>query len=136
MHRNTYLCAPRLLEPHLALRTEPDVFVAGVLAGTEGYLESSATGWLAGTNAARRALGLAPMVPPEASMLGGLVRYLATANADDFQPMNANWGLVPVVAKTRGGPGKRERREIAYQHGLDAFVVWLEELRLAGPVPV
>ena len=136
MHRNTYLCAPRLLAPHLALRSEPDVFVAGVLAGTEGYLESSATGWLAGTNAARRALGLPPMVPPEASMLGGLVRYLATANPDGFQPMNANWGLVPVPAKTRGGPRKRERREIAYQRGLDAFLSWLEELRQAGPVAV
>jgi methylenetetrahydrofolate--tRNA-(uracil-5-)-methyltransferase len=136
MHRNTYLCAPRLLEPHLALRAEPDIFVAGVLAGTEGYLESSATGWLAGTNAARRALGQPPMVPPEASMLGGLVRYLATANPEGFQPMNANWGLVPVVPKTRGGPGKRERRELAYQQGLDAFVGWLEELRRAGPVAV
>lgn len=136
MHRNTYLCAPRLLEAHLALREHPDLFVAGVLAGTEGYLESSATGWLAGTNAARRALGLPPMVPPEASMLGGLVRYLATANADGFQPMNANWGLVPVEAKARGGAGKRERREAAYQRGLDAFTAWLETLRQAGPVLV
>ncbi len=136
MHRNTYLCAPRVLDGHLALRSRPDVFVAGVLAGTEGYLESSATGWLAGTNAARRALGLPPMVPPEASMLGGLVRYLATANPDGFQPMNANWGLVPVPAKAKGGPGKRERREQAYHQGLDAFLSWLEELRVAGPVPV
>jgi methylenetetrahydrofolate--tRNA-(uracil-5-)-methyltransferase len=136
MHRNTYLCAPRLLDAHLALRARPDVFVAGVLAGTEGYLESSATGWLAGTNAARRALGLAPMVPPEASMLGGLVRYLATANPEGFQPMNANWGLVPVPAKARGGPGKRERRELAYERGVDAFLSWLEELRVAGPLTV
>lgn len=136
MHRNTYLCAPRLLTPHLALRDDPDVYVAGVLAGTEGYLESSATGWLAGTNAARHVLGLPPMVPPEASMLGGLVRYLATANPDGFQPMNANWGLVPVPPKTRGGPGKRERREAAYQSGLDAFATWLEELRATGPIAV
>lgn len=129
MHRNTYLCAPRLLESTLALRDHPDVFVAGVLAGTEGYLESSATGWLAGTNAARRLLGLPPVVPPEASMLGGLVRFLATAEADGFQPMNANWGLVPVPPKQRGGPGKRERRELAYQRGLDAFVSWVGEVQ-------
>jgi methylenetetrahydrofolate--tRNA-(uracil-5-)-methyltransferase len=128
MHRNTYLCAPALLEPTLALRQHPDLFVAGVLAGTEGYLESSATGWLAGTNAARRALGLPPVVPPETSMLGGLVRFLAGANPDDFQPMNANWALVPVEPKTRGGRGKRERRERAYQAGLDAFTVWLAEV--------
>jgi methylenetetrahydrofolate--tRNA-(uracil-5-)-methyltransferase len=136
MHRNTYLCAPRVLDAHLALRVRPDVYVAGVLAGTEGYLESSATGWLAGTNAARRALGLPPMVPPEASMLGGLVRYLASANPEGFQPMNANWGLVPVAAKTKGGPGKRERRELAFERGHDAFTSWLEELRVAGPLTV
>jgi methylenetetrahydrofolate--tRNA-(uracil-5-)-methyltransferase len=129
MHRNTYLCAPRLLEPSLALREHPDLHVAGVLAGTEGYLESSATGWLAGTNAARRALGLPPVVPPEATMLGGLVRFLAGAAADGFQPMNANWALVPLAPKQRGGPGKRERREQAYQRGLDAFVSWLGALR-------
>lgn len=129
MHRNTYLCAPRLLGPDLALRQRPDVFVAGVLAGTEGYLESSATGWLAGLNAARRAMGLPTVVPPEATMLGGLVRYLSSANPDGFQPMNANWGLVPVAPKAKGAPGKRERREQAYQQGMDAFLSWLEELR-------
>jgi methylenetetrahydrofolate--tRNA-(uracil-5-)-methyltransferase len=127
MHRNTYLCAPALLDPTMALRAHPDVFVAGVLAGTEGYLESSATGWLAGTNAARRVLGLPPVVPPERSMLGGLVRFLSSANPDGFQPMNANWGLVPMEEKTRGGPGKRERREVAYRAGLDAFTSWLAE---------
>ena len=129
MHRNTYLCAPRLLTTGMALREHPDLFVAGVLAGTEGYLESSATGWLAGTNAARRVLGLPAVVPPEASMLGGLVRFLAGAEPDGFQPMNANWGLVPVPPKQRGGPGKRERREQAYRQGLDAFVSWLGEVR-------
>jgi methylenetetrahydrofolate--tRNA-(uracil-5-)-methyltransferase len=129
MHRNTYLCAPRLLTPAMALREHPDLFVAGVLAGTEGYLESSATGWLAGTNAARRVLGLPEVVPPEASMLGGLVRFLSGAEPDGFQPMNANWGLVPVPPKQRGGPGKRERREQAYHRGLDAFVGWLGEVR-------
>ncbi len=136
MHRNTYLCAPRLLDADLSLRSRPDVFVAGVLAGTEGYLESSATGWLAGTNAARRALGLDAVVPPEATMLGGLVRYLATANADGFQPMNANWGLVPVAPKGRGAPGKRERREAAYRAGLDALGSWIEALRSAAPIAV
>jgi methylenetetrahydrofolate--tRNA-(uracil-5-)-methyltransferase len=136
MHRNTYLCAPRLLDADLSLRVRPEVFVSGVLAGTEGYLESSATGWLAGTNAARRALGFAAVVPPEATMLGGLTRYLASANADGFQPMNANWGLVPVAPKGRGAPGKRERREAAYRAGLDAFGSWLEELKDAAPQTV
>jgi methylenetetrahydrofolate--tRNA-(uracil-5-)-methyltransferase len=136
MHRNTFLNAPRLLEPGLSLREWPDLFVAGVLAGTEGYLESSATGWLAGTNTARRALGQAAVVPPEASMLGGLVRFLATANPDNFQPMNANWGLVPAVAK-RKGVGRKERREEMYRAGLKAFGDWLgawRESTRPGPV--
>lgn len=127
MHRNTYLNAPRLLTPELSLREHPELFVAGVLAGTEGYLESSATGWLAGSNAARRALGLALLLPPEQSMLGGLTRYLASANADNFQPMNANWGLVPNITKKRG-IGRKERRMQMYANGLAAFKDWFEGL--------
>ncbi|MEX2534846.1 MAG: methylenetetrahydrofolate--tRNA-(uracil(54)-C(5))-methyltransferase (FADH(2)-oxidizing) TrmFO [Trueperaceae bacterium] len=134
MHRNTYLNAPRLLDSHLALREWPELFVAGVLAGTEGYLESSATGWLAGTNAARRVLGLAAVVPPEESMLGGLVRFLATANADNFQPMNANWGLVPAIIKRRG-VGRKERREEMYRRGLEAFGEWLSDWRGSSELP-
>lgn len=128
MHRNTYLNAPSLIEPSLSFRELPQLHVAGVLAGTEGYLESSATGWLAGTNAARAALGEAPVVPPEESMLGGLVRFLATAKADNFQPMNANWGLVPALPKRRGVK-RKERREQTYRVGLDAFGAWLDEWR-------
>jgi len=131
MHRNTYLNAPRLLTADLAFRDSPDWFTAGVLAGTEGYLESSATGWLAGGNAARRALGQAPLVPPEESMLGGLVRFLSGANPEGFQPMNANWGLVPAVPK-RKGVGRRERREAMYRRGLEAFRAWLVSELPAG----
>ncbi len=130
MHRNTYLAAPRLLGPSLDFRDHPRLFTAGVLAGTEGYLESSATGWLAGTNAALRALDREPVVPPESSMLGGLVRYLATANPEGFQPMNANWGLVPNAPK-RKGEGKKERREAMYAQGLEAFRTWLDGAGLA-----
>lgn len=128
MHRNTYLNAPKLLTPELALREHPELFVAGVLAGTEGYLESSATGWLAGTNAARKVLGLPALLPPETTMLGGLVRYLATANPDNFQPMNANWSLVPTLAKQKG-EGKKERRTRAFARGHADFAAWLADVR-------
>ena len=134
MHRNTYLNAPALLGSDLQFRDHPGLYTAGVLAGTEGYLESSATGWLAGTNAARQALGLPPVVPPEESMLGGLVRYLSSANPDNFQPMNANWGLVPSQPKKRG-VGRKERREAGYAAGLAAFRNWLEAEGLAPGVP-
>lgn len=135
MHRNTYLNAPSLLNAGLAIENEPRLFVAGVLAGTEGYLESSATGWLAGTNAARTALGLPQVVPPEESMLGGLTRYLASAEPDGFQPMNANWGLVPDLPKV-SGQGRRERREAMYHRGLAAFRAWLEQLEEARPAAI
>ena len=131
MHRNTYLNAPQVLHDTLQLRADPQKFVAGVLAGTEGYLESSATGWLAGTNAARLALGLAPLTPPAESMLGGLVRYLASANPKGFQPMNVNWALVPElpapINPNTGKPrklGKREKRPPMYRRGLGAFTAW------------
>ncbi len=129
MHRNTYLNAPKLLTAELNLRAHPDLFVAGVLAGTEGYLESSATGWLAGTNAARRVLGLPPLLPPETTMLGGLVRYLTTANPDNFQPMNANWSLVPTLAKQKG-EGKKERRMRSFARGQGDFQRWWEGVGL------
>ncbi len=128
MHRNTYLNAPRLLSSTLSLKAHPHLFVAGVLAGTEGYLESSATGWLAGTNAARQVLGQDPLLPPETSMLGGLVRFLASANPDNFQPMNANWGLVPTLPKQRG-EGKKDRRMRTYKRGIEDFGGWLESIR-------
>lgn len=122
MHRNTYLCAPRLIEPTLRFRAHPNLLVSGVLCGVEGYLESAATGFLAGLNAARLAQGQEALVPPEATMLGGLVRYLASANPDNFQPMNANWGLVPA----EGGRGKKsEKRARMFQRGLAGFRAWL-----------
>ena len=129
MHRNTYLNAPSLLRTDLALRASPRIFVAGVLAGTEGYLESSATGWLAGTNAALAALKEEPVVPPGETMLGGLVRFLSTAETKNFQPMNANWGLVPAIGKQRG-VSRKQRREKMFHRGYEAFRNWVKQLPL------
>jgi methylenetetrahydrofolate--tRNA-(uracil-5-)-methyltransferase len=136
VHRNTYLCAPKLLLPTLQFKAHPRLLTAGVLAGTEGYLESAATGWLAGTNAARFALGLEPVVPPITTMLGGLVQFLATAESKNFQPMNTNWALVPELAQedkplelqNKKKLGKREKRPVLFARGLRDFRVWLEGL--------
>ncbi len=125
MHRNTYLHAPRLIRETLELKDVPGVFVAGVLAGVEGYLESAATGFLAGLNAGRLARGLAPVVPPPGSMLGALVRFLATAEPENFQPMSANWGLVPPV---EGEMNKRTKREAMFRRGLSAFQMWFSQI--------
>ena len=129
MHRNTYLNAPRLLADPLELAALPGVRVAGVLVGVEGYLESAATGWLAGLQAARAAAGMEPPPPPPAeSMLGGLVRFLKGANPNNFQPMNANWGLVPPVS---GKMPKKERRQRMFERGLAAFESWLQAVDIA-----
>jgi methylenetetrahydrofolate--tRNA-(uracil-5-)-methyltransferase len=134
MHRNTYLCAPKLLEPTLQFRAHPRLLTAGVLAGTEGYLESAATGWLAGLNAARVAQGSPATVPPPSSMLGGLVRFLSTAESKNFQPMNTNWALVPeleleqipVELRNRKKLGRKERRPLLFARGMRDFNAWLE----------
>ena len=133
MHRNTYLNAPKLIQSTLQLRETPRLLVAGVLAGTEGYLESAATGWLAGLNAARLALGAPSVTPPPDSMLGGLTHYLASANPKNFQPMNTNWALVPEWPQQETRKlGKRERRPLMYARGLAAFEAWAQAAGVDG----
>lgn len=97
MHRNTFIHSPRTLCPTLQLQQHRRVFVAGQLTGTEGYLESTATGWLAGVNAARLAKGLEPVTPPPTTMLGALVHAITDSTRDHFQPMNSNMGILPPL---------------------------------------
>ncbi len=99
VHRNAYLDAPAALSAHLALRDEPRTLVAGQLTGVEGYTESLGTGLLAGLNLARLLRGLEPLLPPPTTMLGGLLRYLRTADPSHFQPMNANFGLLAPLER-------------------------------------
>jgi len=131
MHRNTYLNAPRLIHATLELKDVSGIFVAGVLAGVEGYIESAATGFLAGLNAGRLCLGLEPVIPPRESMLGALVRFLATAEPENFQPMSANWGLVPPI---EGKMDKRAKREAMFRRGLSAFQEWLSQINFPPQV--
>lgn len=98
MHRNTYLNSPRLLLPTLQLRTVPKIIFAGQVTGVEGYMESAATGIFAGINAARLARGDSPVQLPAESMLGALVNFITTADSKSFQPINANFGILPPLA--------------------------------------
>ena len=103
MHRNTFLSAPTLLDPTLQLRSSQRLFVAGQLAGIEGYLGNAGSGLLAGMNAARLARGESPVTLPRETMLGALVWYITHAAPDEFQPMKANFGLLPPLdAPVRG----------------------------------
>ena len=97
IHRNTYIQSPHVLNDSLQMKAYPNVFFAGQVTGVEGYVESAATGILAGRNAARHSLGQPLLTLPDTTMLGALVNYVAHYEGKDFQPMNANWGIVPPL---------------------------------------
>jgi methylenetetrahydrofolate--tRNA-(uracil-5-)-methyltransferase len=97
MHRNTYISSPTLLRPTLQWHDRDDLFFAGQMTGTEGYVGSTMSGLLAGVNAARLALGQAPLTLPPTTMAGALLAYITRADPKTFQPMKANFGLMPEL---------------------------------------
>ena len=97
VHRNTFIDSPRLLLDSLQFRRNPRLFFAGQMTGVEGYMESTAMGLLAGINAFRLANGLPRVVPPPTTAMGALVHYIVHTQAVPFQPMNANFGLLPTI---------------------------------------
>jgi len=122
VHRNCYINAPRVLRPTLQTRTRPELFFAGQISGVEGYTESAATGWLAGVNAARLAGDRPAVAPPETTMLGALTRYIASADATNYQPTNAAFGLLPEApcASRR----KEDRRKARSKVAIAAMAEW------------
>ncbi len=99
MHRNTYLNSPTLLLPTMQFRARPDLFFAGQITGVEGYVGNAATGLLAGLNAARLLRRESPVTLPPTTMLGALCHYVTHAEPKDFQPMKANFGLMPPLER-------------------------------------
>lgn len=108
MHRNTFIASPKLLRPTLQHITRDDLFFAGQLTGVEGYMGNIATGLLAGINAARWFQAEQPLTLPVTTMLGALCHYVTHADLKDFQPMKANFGILPPL-ELRMKTGKRER---------------------------
>jgi len=108
MHRNTFIASPKLLRPTLQHIQREDLFFAGQIMGVEGYMGNIATGLLAGINAARLHHREEPIVLPQTTMLGALCHYVTHADLKDFQPMKANFGILPALDIT-GKLGKRER---------------------------
>ena len=120
MHRNTYLNSPKLLSADYSLMKSPDIFFAGQMTGVEGYIESTSSGWLAGVNAARRALGLEPAIPEKKSVIGALAGYVSDRTVTNFQPMNANFGIVdPLGYRVKGG--KTAKNEALAKRALDCI---------------
>ncbi|WP_445662321.1 FADH(2)-oxidizing methylenetetrahydrofolate--tRNA-(uracil(54)-C(5))-methyltransferase TrmFO [Bacillus sp. FSL W8-1127] len=99
MHRNTFINSPKVLKATYQFRNRDTLFFAGQMTGVEGYVESAASGLVAGLNAARLAKGLDPVEFPAVTAIGSMAHYITTANPDHFQPMNANFGLFPALPK-------------------------------------
>lgn len=106
MHRNSFLNSPKLLNADFSLRSNPNIFFAGQITGVEGYMESAASGIMAGINAVRQAEGEEPLVLSEYNMIGALSQYISDESVTNFQPMGANFGILPPIE-----PKIRDKRE-------------------------
>ncbi len=115
MHRNTYINSPQMLHPTMQFRRRSDLFFAGQIIGVEGYMGNAASGLLAGINAARFLLGQHPIILPPSTMLGALCHYVTHADAKHFQPMKANFGILPPPEQRLG---KAERYQWYSQRAL------------------
>jgi methylenetetrahydrofolate--tRNA-(uracil-5-)-methyltransferase len=135
VHRNTFLAAPALLRASLQFQGDPGVLFAGQLIGVEGYLESAATGLLAGINAVRLVRGDAPVVPPRTTMLGALLGYVTSADLRGFQPINANFGLLPPLRQLVRD--RQERNRLLAERALADFQAWRDAPlgSTAAPLP-
>lgn len=126
MHRNTYINSPKVLEPTYQFKKRDTLFFAGQITGVEGYVESAASGLIAGVNAGRLARGLQPLVFPRETAIGSLAYYITHASPDNFQPMNATFGLLPpLAAKIRD---KRLKNEKISERALDVLSGFLGKL--------
>ncbi len=126
MHRNTFINSPQLLEPTLQFKSKNTVLAAGQLIGTEGYTAAAAGGWLAGTNAARLALGQEPITIPETTMMGALFEFISSASPKHFQPMPPNFGIIPQLpTKVKN---KRERYGQYRDRSLSDLASWKQSL--------
>ncbi|WP_458463414.1 FADH(2)-oxidizing methylenetetrahydrofolate--tRNA-(uracil(54)-C(5))-methyltransferase TrmFO [Paenibacillus sp.] len=131
MHRNTFINSPKLLRPTYQFKERPNLFFAGQMTGVEGYVESAASGLIAGMNAAKAALGQELVVLPVETTLGSMAQYITTADFKHFQPMNANFGLLPKLeTKIRN---KKEKNEALAQRALDGITSFVATEGLTVP---
>lgn len=119
MHRNSFLNSPRLLLPTMQMKSEPELLFAGQMTGVEGYVESAASGLVAGINAACLARGEEPLVFPEETAHGALCHYITATDEDGFQPMNVSFGLMPPLAQRIRR--KREKKQMMAARALEAL---------------
>ena len=126
MHRNTYLDSPRLLDRYYRLKKEPRNSFPGQMTGVEGYVESTASGFLVGVETARRLRGMAPIDFPQETAIGALGLYVSNGSVGNFQPMNINFGIIPPLGyKVKG---KRNKNAVLSQRSLEILEPMREEI--------
>ena len=127
VHRNTYINAPTVLRETWQVRARPDLFFAGQISGVEGYVESAASGLLAGMNAAAVALGEQPRVPPRTTAIGALAYYVSHADPHNYQPTNITFGIMPPPEPQQGTRrgNKLERKLATSERALQALADWV-----------
>jgi methylenetetrahydrofolate--tRNA-(uracil-5-)-methyltransferase len=125
LHRNTFIDAPRLLEGTLQLKQDHRIYFAGQITGVEGYMESTAMGYVAGVNAACSLNGRAIILPPRTTAVGALVGHITNVFARDYQPMNINFGLFPPLASSGC---KKEKRRLIAERALADLERWREAI--------
>jgi methylenetetrahydrofolate--tRNA-(uracil-5-)-methyltransferase len=133
IHRNTYINSPTLLSSTLQMKAHPNVLFAGQICGVEGYVESIATGLMAGINAATLATGGEPAAPPRATAFGSLVHYITQAESKSFQPANITFDLLPAL--DRKIRDRQERHRLQCELALREFEAWLRLNSFQAPLP-
>jgi methylenetetrahydrofolate--tRNA-(uracil-5-)-methyltransferase len=127
LHRNTFVDSPRILRPTLQLMARDDLFLAGQMIGVEGYVESAAAGLLAGINAAHLVMNRELVVPPPESAAGSIIAYITDRARRDFQPMNANYGLMPDL---KIGARGQQKKVAMGARAIAAIDGWIERNRI------
>ena len=127
MHRNSFLNSPKLLNSDFSLRSDGRIFFAGQITGVEGYMESAASGIIAGKNLARKLLEKPSLSLPRETMLGALSAYISDESVENFQPMGANMGILPDIGERI--KDKQQRYQVIADRALSAFDAAMEEQR-------
>lgn len=137
IHRNTYINAPRVLQATMQMRERRDVFFAGQISGVEGYVESVATGWLAGRNAARLAQGAPLIEAPSKTATGALARYVSSAKTDNYQPVNITFALLEPLPEEERKRFRRKRERHTHQVALalKEWDDWIKSIEMPQSAP-
>ncbi len=130
IHRNTYICGPTVLDATWQTRANPSLFFAGQVSGVEGYVESAASGLIAGRNAARLALGLEPVAPPRTTAMGSMAHYVSHADPKHYDPTNITFGIMPPLDPPIRS--KHDRQMAMSDRALKDLEAWQETFNMKG----